>query len=156
MKSEAVSRDGVAIPCERLRNIAPWWGKEWGKIATLCSALALTLLTFPALAEPGWKAIDGDTVIAPDGRRVRVVGVDTAEKACRCAQECQMAAEATDFTQRALNGARQVTLEPIPRKDRYGRVLAVVRIDGRDLAALLIENQLGRAYDGGRRKGWCE
>jgi micrococcal nuclease len=40
--------------------------------------------------------------------------------------------------------------------DKYGgRVLATVYVDGRDLAALLIAQDLARPYDGGKRQPWC-
>ncbi len=37
-----------------------------------------------------------------------------------------------------------------------GRVVAdVENMEGKSLAQLLIRQELGRAYDGGRREGWC-
>jgi endonuclease YncB( thermonuclease family) len=39
--------------------------------------------------------------------------------------------------------------------DRYGRLLAYLSVNGRDLSRSLIENNLGRQYEGGKRKGWC-
>jgi endonuclease YncB( thermonuclease family) len=41
-------------------------------------------------------------------------------------------------------------------QDRYGRTLAVVLADGRDVAEVLIGEGLAREYHGGRREGWCE
>ncbi|WP_290897841.1 thermonuclease family protein [Hoeflea sp.] len=42
------------------------------------------------------------------------------------------------------------------RTDRYGRTLACVYADGRDVAKALIAAGLARPYDGGRREGWCD
>jgi endonuclease YncB( thermonuclease family) len=39
--------------------------------------------------------------------------------------------------------------------DRYGRRLAVVLADDRDVAEVLIGEGLAREYQGGRRDGWC-
>ena len=41
-------------------------------------------------------------------------------------------------------------------QDRYGRTLAVVLADGRDVAEVLIGEGLAREYHDGRRDGWCE
>ena len=39
--------------------------------------------------------------------------------------------------------------------DKYGRTLARVYLDGRDLSDMLIEAKLGRPYNGERRLTWC-
>ena len=39
--------------------------------------------------------------------------------------------------------------------DRYGRLLADLRIDGRAVAGMMIAAGHGRAYGGGQRRGWC-
>lgn len=56
--------------------------------------------------------------------------------------------------QRALDAASAVSIEREGR-DRYARTLARVYLDGADLSAALIRHGLGRAYEGGRRQGWC-
>lgn len=65
-----------------------------------------------------------------------------------------MAGKAKAFTRAKLKDAKRVELVRFP-PDRYGRTLARVYLDGRDLADLLIEAGLGRPYDGGRRASWC-
>jgi endonuclease YncB( thermonuclease family) len=37
-----------------------------------------------------------------------------------------------------------------------GRVVARVTVDGKDVAAILISEGLGREYHGGKRRGWCD
>jgi endonuclease YncB( thermonuclease family) len=39
--------------------------------------------------------------------------------------------------------------------DRYGRTLASVTVNGRDVGEILIGEGLARPYQGGRRGSWC-
>lgn len=120
-------------------------------------------------AEYQWPVIgivDGDTIrvdlpglppeLAPV--EVRVRGVDTPEAGSRakCDDEASRAAEATAYTEALVMRGGKVTFRD-PAWDKYGgRVLATVLINGQDLAALLIGAGKGRAYDGGKRAGWCD
>ncbi|GAB4181970.1 MAG: hypothetical protein OHK0024_21080 [Thalassobaculales bacterium] len=114
-------------------------------------AVALTAFLSPALAGD-IRAIDGDS-LALGAERIRVLGVDTPEIAGRCPAEIALARRARALTQ-ALLDRGPVTIERAGR-DRWGRTLARVWIDGRDLADLLIAAGLGRPYSGGRRQSWC-
>jgi endonuclease YncB( thermonuclease family) len=38
--------------------------------------------------------------------------------------------------------------------DKYGRILASVFCDHRDLAKLLLEKKLAKKYDGGKKEKW--
>lgn len=97
-------------------------------------------------------AIDGDT-LSCGHERVRVMGVDTPEVAAQCEAERIKALEASFRTAVLIAGG--VTLER-HGVDRYGRRLARVWLpDGRELAAVLIAEGLGRRYNGGHREGWC-
>jgi endonuclease YncB( thermonuclease family) len=49
-----------------------------------------------------------------------------------------------------------VTIDNV-RPDKYGdRVLATVKVKGRDLGQLLVEAGLARVYHGETRVRWCE
>ena len=121
-------------------------------------ATAIVFVIFlagPALSADRWLAIDGDTLLAPDQTRIIVLGVDTPElHPCRCEYECRLGTLAKKRTQRALDEG-PVLISPF-RLDRYGRILARVFIDGRDLSLILIEEGLGRPYQGERRQSWCK
>jgi endonuclease YncB( thermonuclease family) len=39
--------------------------------------------------------------------------------------------------------------------DRWGRNVAVVRVNGEDVAEIMIGSGLARNYDGKQRQGWC-
>lgn len=121
----------------------------------------------PALAEClQWpirgSPYDGDTIgitlplpVPLDAAAVRVRGVDAPEMRGECQAERDLAARARSLTVSAIIGAERIEFCE-PEWDRYGgRVVATVRIDGRDLAELLIAAGVARIYDGGRREPWC-
>jgi micrococcal nuclease len=114
-----------------------------------------TLLVAPAIAAQSWKAIDGDTIINPAGEMIRIANIDTAEIEGRCESERALAQKAKAATQSALDRAGSVTLRPYERsRDRHGRTLAYVLVDGRDLGELLVAQGLARRWTG-RRQSWC-
>lgn len=100
------------------------------------------------------KAIDGDTIDC-GALRVRLVNVDTPELHGQCAAEIAMAERARDFTAARL-AAGPVTIKPDNKRprDRYGRALAWVIVEGRDIGEDLIAAGLARRWDGSRRP-WC-
>lgn len=109
--------------------------------------------------------IDGDTfaakVLLEDDIkitvRVRLLDVDTPEINGQCQTEIEMAHKAKNRTAELLPYGTEVELSEI-KDDKYlGRIDAKVFLsDGRDLSKILIDEKLGRKYDGGKRKGWCE
>lgn len=139
--------------------------------ALAASVFASTLLgvSFPALADTYQitRVIDGDTVeIAvgflpaplPPKLSIRVLGVDTPEKAPRakCELEAERAKKASAFTKDAVANAHKVDIQ-IKEWDKYGgRVLGYVILDGRSLTDMLIENGLARPYHGEAKTSWCE
>ena len=97
---------------------------------------------------------DGDTIRLGD-ERIRIVGLDTPELGHRA--ECESEALAAEQARQALIGeiARGNVALHRQGTDRYGRTLARVTVDGRDVAATLIANGHARPYAGGRRESWC-
>jgi len=61
---------------------------------------------------------------------------------------------AKKYTEETLRVAKVLELRNIER-GKYFRVLADVYTDGKSLAEGLIESGHARAYDGGKRLGWC-
>jgi micrococcal nuclease len=132
-------------------------------------AAALVVLAAPALAEQYKinRVIDGDTVeIAvdflpdplPPKLSIRVLGIDTPEKAPRaqCEAEAKKAAEASAFTKSAVAMAQSVEIQ-IEKWDKYGgRVLGHVLLDGHSLSEMLIGAGLARPYKGEAKTSWCE
>jgi micrococcal nuclease len=113
------------------------------------------------------RVIDGDTVeIAvgflpdplPPKLSIRVLGIDTPEKAPRakCEAEAAKAKEASAFTKAAVANARAIDVQ-MTEWDKYGgRVLGHLILDGQSLADMLIRAGLARPYHGEAKSSWCE
>jgi micrococcal nuclease len=78
--------------------------------------------------------IDGDTVVVSGGERVRLVGIDAPEKGEKYAERSRNRLE-------ELAGEK-VDLLLCEEKDVYGRSLAVLRANGRNLNKVLLEEGL--------------
>jgi hypothetical protein len=97
--------------------------------------------------------IDGDTFDL-NGTRIRVAGIDAPEThPARCPQEAALGAAATQKLAELLRG-RPLWVSGI-KVDRYGRNVAVVRVNGEDVADAMIISGLARNYDGKQRRAWC-
>jgi len=151
----------------KLRNIA---------LAATVFALVLTISFFvllnsaapPANAEPTTPAntaptqnirvIDGDTLedMTTD-ITYRLVNIDTPETGSRphCTAERNLGNQATQTARTLITAARQFETRPTGRIDRYGRTIAFVIVDGRDLGETLIAGGLARPWRG-RREPWCD
>ncbi len=148
---------------------------------TLLLALMLSVPLAARAAEPRgeytffkaiWKSCtDGDTcrfdlpdrhpvfgkVVFSD-RAVRLMGVDTPElHSFKCEEERVGAEAAKARTIALIQGAAEVrVVVPLSKRELYGRILARVLVDGRDVAEILIAEKLGRPYLGkDKRQGWC-
>ena len=130
---------------------------------------AILLSASPALADQYeiTRVIDGDTVeIAvdflpeplPPKLSIRVIGIDTPEKAPRaqCDAEAALAKKASAFTKNAVANATKTEVY-ILKWDKYGgRVLGSVVFDGVSLSDSLISAGLARPYKGDAKQSWCE
>ena len=110
------------------------------------------------------RVVDGDTIavrvtvwLEQDLRvLVRVRGIDAPELRGRCTSEKERAADATAALGRLVAGG-SVVLTEIEGDKFYGRVVAdVVTLEGRDIAAALVQGGFARPYDGSARQGWCD
>jgi micrococcal nuclease len=86
----------------------------------------------------------------------RLVNIDTPETGsrARCAAERELGDRATRAARTLITNARAFETRPTGRIDRYGRTIAYVRVDGRDLGETLIADGLARPWRG-RREPWC-
>ena len=129
--------------------------REYLKVSLI--VLLAVAFSSTANAEPGTcRAIDGDTFECR-GERIRLENADAPELHARCAAELDAARAARLFAQAALDGALVIEIKIHQRRqrDRYGRTLARVLVDGDDLGGLMINAGLARHYHGERRQGWC-
>ena len=83
------------------------------------------------------EAIDGDTIVLASGEHVRYLLVNTPETTSG-KLDCY-GPEATDFNRALVTGKEVALTYDTECKDRYGRLLAYVTVDGRDVNALLVE-----------------
>ena len=99
--------------------------------------------------------IDGDTIDIADVR-YRLIGFDTPETyRPECDSERQRGDQATARLRALIDVASEVALNVQQNRDKYGRWLATLEIDGRDVGDILIGEGLARRYNGGKRQRWC-
>lgn len=104
------------------------------------------------------RVIDGDTM--EDMREditYRVVNIDTPETGsrARCTAERSLGNRATEAARTLVSQAQRLEFRATGRIDRYGRTIAFVLIDGRDMGETLIAEGLARPWRG-RREPWCD
>ncbi len=81
------------------------------------------------------RVIDGDTVELSRSGRARLIGVDTPE--VYGGVEC-FGREASAFAKRRLTGRRVRVRRGVDDRDRYGRLLVYLHLDGRMFNADLV------------------
>ena len=127
----------------------------WGKAVPA----AKSAVPAPA-SERGFvaRAIDGDTLKLSDGRRVRLIGVDTpelhySEKLLRDSRRTQkdikaiqaLGREAADFTKQLCERKPVRIQTDVARHDKYGRLLAYIYLDdGTFVNAKILEEGYGQ------------
>lgn len=88
---------------------------------------------------------------------IRLFGIDAPE--IKSSNECERtkAREAQHFVQQLLSTAKRIDLVDIGR-EKYFRLLAKIKIDGRDLTESLIQKGFGYAYYGETKQNvdWCK
>ena len=105
------------------------------------------------------RVIDGDTIrVRVEGKEyaVRLIGVDTPETVHPTKTVQLFGAEASAFTKASLEG-KTVLLEADPTgdtRDRYGRLLRCVHLDGENFNARLIREGYGHAIRKAGRGLW--
>lgn len=118
-----------------------------GAAAGLVIAAAVALPGVERDELPVQRVVDGDTIIVGTEHgeeRVRIIGIDTPELK---GHECY-SAEAKSFAGRMLDG-KWVILKgdrAVPDRDRYGRLLRYVEVDGVDYGEQAIETGMAVEY----------
>jgi endonuclease YncB( thermonuclease family) len=109
------------------------------------------------------RIYDGDTFYAhikghnpidnkPVGIRIR--GIDTPEMKDQDPKVRKKAQKAKEIVTEQIQSARTIHLYNVNLNDKYGRILATVFCDRRDLAKILLEDKLAKKYDGGKKEAW--
>ncbi|MCH2164529.1 MAG: thermonuclease family protein [Marinovum sp.] len=137
------------------------------KLAVLALGLALAPLVgdlITSLIRPSHDGarvltvVDGDTVrIYRPGfgfENARLLGFDTPELKARCFSEFVDAILAKQYLRRLIWTSSSIQIHGLQR-DKYGRPLVALVMDGRKLADLMVGAERARPYWGGIRTGWC-
>jgi micrococcal nuclease len=112
------------------------------------------------------RVIDGDTLKIeakwlpdplPKQISVRLNNIDTPEKGARsqCESEQILSAKATEFTKTKVKESKKQEVI-IYKFEKYGRLLADIVLDNKNLSKMLIDSKLARPYYGGTKQSWCE
>ncbi|GMG81407.1 hypothetical protein LNKW23_06200 [Paralimibaculum aggregatum] len=105
------------------------------------------------------RVVDGDTLrfgcAGGEEMNVRLVGYDTPETTDPgCAEEKALGLDAAIRLSEWLLEAERVQGE-VTGRDRYGRPLLRLALDGEDVAERMVAAGLAVPYAGGRRIDWC-
>lgn len=139
--------------------IAGIFGISWASVSALADRLPVDV-EIPSLRELASgilpkesqevrvvRVIDGDTFVASiDGERkkVRILSIDTPESVKRNTPVECYALKASHFTKQRLSGETVKLVFDVDRKDKYGRVLAYVELNGQDFGERLIKRGLAK------------
>lgn len=110
------------------------------------------------------RVIDGDTVevdlaLYPGLTKrvsVRVAGIDAPETRTRNLCEKALGLKAEDRVKDLLAGDGPLVVDHIALGKFAGRVVGDISMAGADLASVLLDEGLVRAYSGGARQPWCQ
>ena len=127
-------------------------------LRVLLALTALVIACLPALAQPVFRAIDGDTLALGD-ERIRLKGYDTPETAfALCPAEKAHGLRAKARLQELVHRG-PVKLVRDRSRDKYGRTLGVLWIGHELVSDILIREGLAVSYTGRVRRvvnyNWC-
>lgn len=119
-----------------------------------------TRLDADTVAASDLYVIDGDTV-ALGAEHIRLLEIDAPETyRAHCPHELAVGTAARADLRSIIEGKR-VTIRRNDKPDRYGRTLAVLIVDGRDVGAILMADGYALPYKSGfdahreRTAHWC-
>ncbi|RAK52624.1 thermonuclease family protein [Phenylobacterium deserti] len=103
------------------------------------------------------RVVDGDTLLLVGGERVRLLNIDAPEMPARasCEREAALALEAKARLENLAPAGAAVTLRRDGEdRDRYGRLLRRLEVDGEDVGQRLTREGLAQTWRG-RKAQWC-
>lgn len=84
------------------------------------------------------RVIDGDTIVIQGEERVRYIGIDAPER------DEPLGQAATELNRKLVEGKRVRLERDVSDRDRYGRLLRYVYVDGTLVEAELVRQGLAR------------
>lgn len=109
------------------------------------------------------RVIDGDTIETEDGKKIRILGLDTYDTNKRMAQKQsartgystkrikELSKEGTEFSKNVLLQKCVKLIGDYKDKGYYKRLLRYVEIDGKDYQKMVLEKNLGNVYCGDKK-----
>lgn len=138
---------------EREKNKVNFLSRRSHKIAAIATVLTIASL----VAEAAPRIIDGDTVVLA-GETVRILNIDAPElRRPGCDAEKRLAVLARKRVSELIGDGSSVTLirgDGKRMKDRHGRTLARLLVNGADIGDKLVADGLARPWEG-KRRSWC-
>ncbi|MGE0742758.1 MAG: thermonuclease family protein [Hyphomonadaceae bacterium] len=111
----------------------------------------------PPMTIASARVIDGDTIEdCATGIRYRLANIDAPETGdnAKCFHERQRGEIARNVAVGLIDAAETVQVRRTYRTDQFGRRVAFVLVDGKDLGLFLVGCGLARPWRGQRRR-WC-
>lgn len=113
------------------------------------------------------QVYDGDTIKTNISRMpeplnkysIRIRNVDTPERGYRakCEKEAKLAEDAKQFVIDLIGNTDTMKVENFSHDKYGGRIVADVRVNGKNIGEELIKNGYAVHYDGtGAKRNWCE
>ncbi len=87
------------------------------------------------------RVIDGDTFVLENGERVRLIGIDTPEKGEMCFEE------AKNRLEELVLGKNVLLYKDRSMRDKYGRLVRFVYVDGFFVNNVLVEEGFAFAFE---------
>ena len=102
---------------------------------------------------------DGDTCyVTLNGvnTKIRLLELDTPEiSKPKCDAELELGLKARDYLNNLIANASSIKFKTDYTQDYFGRILAYLIIDGEDVSAKIVSNNLGVPYDRNNKQNWC-
>ncbi len=122
----------------------------------MLSHIVVSVLLCTASCEPAEIRVwDGDSIRLGTTRQaeaLRIFNIDAPEIEGQCAYESDLALQSKKRLAELLQGRGVEILRQ--GTDRYGRTLAAIRVEARDVGDILVSEGLARTWTG-RREPWC-
>ena len=103
---------------------------------------------------------DGDTcyvTVNGANTKIRLLELDTPEiSKPKCEAELQLGLTARDYINTRIENAQTIEFKTDYELDWFGRTLSYLIIDGDDISAELVNNNLGVVYKKGSKMDWCQ
>lgn len=130
----------------------------------LSAAILLATVSVADAQRRTIRVIDGDTIKASNLRAtVRIAGYDSPEirkdirSGYRCEKELELGLRAKAKLEELVTPPNVVVVKRTRAFDEYGRRLAVVTINGHDVANIMVDQGMAREWGPGMtRPKWCE